>query len=143
MLTDVVTSDAFERGLSQLPLSMRETVIKKVRLLAENPAHPSLKTHRLKLVKVHIWDCYITESMRLLYEVKDKCLYLWELGPHAIVDNVHLRGFAANTRFNRRDDILAYHLNNSGREKRSSSGTHGVVRCKERDPREHEHVLAG
>jgi len=106
LLTDVVTSDAFEHGLSQLPLSMRETVIKKVRLLAENPAHPSLNTHRLKLVKVHIWDCYITESMRLLYEVKDKCLYLWELGPHAIVDNVRLRGFAASTRFNRRDDIL-------------------------------------
>nr|HET6902213.1 ATP-dependent helicase [Ktedonobacteraceae bacterium] len=106
MVIDVVTSDAFERGLSQLPLSMRETVIKKVRLLAENPAHPSLNTHRLKLVKGHIWDCYITESMRLLYEVKDKCLYLWELGPHAIVDNVRLRGFAANTRFNRRDDIL-------------------------------------
>ncbi|MEO8956199.1 MAG: 3'-5' exonuclease [Ktedonobacteraceae bacterium] len=107
MLIDVVTSDAFEHGLSQLPLAMRETVIKKVRLLAENPAHPSLKTHRLKLAKGHIWECYITESMRLLYEVKDKCLYLWELGSHAIVDNVRLRGFAANTRFNRRDDILA------------------------------------
>ena len=105
MLIDVVTSDDFEHGLSQLPLSMREIVIKKVRLLAENPAHPSLNTHRVKLVKGHIWECYITESMRLLYEVKEKCLYLWELGSHAIVDNVRLRGFAANTRFNRRDDI--------------------------------------
>ena len=107
MLNDVVTSDDFEHGLSQLPLSMREIVIKKVRLLAENPAHPSLNTHRIKLVKGNIWECYISDSMRLLYEVKDKCLYLWELGSHAIVDNVRLRGFAANTRFNRRDDILA------------------------------------
>jgi len=106
MLVDILTTDTFEHGLSQLSPGMRETAIRKIRLLAENPAHPSLKTHRLKTVKANIWDCYITESMRLLYEIKDKCLHLWELGSHSIVDNVRLRGFAANTRFNRRDDFL-------------------------------------
>jgi len=106
MLVDILTTDTFEHGLSQLPSSMRDIALRKIRLLAENPAHPSLKTHRLKQVKTNIWDCYITESMRLLYEIKNKCLHLWELGPHSIVDNVHLRGFAANTRFNHRDDIL-------------------------------------
>jgi hypothetical protein len=28
---------------------------------------------------------------------------LWDIGPHSLVDNVHLRGFAANTRFSRMD----------------------------------------
>lgn len=104
MSGDVLTTDAFERGLSQLSHSMQTIAMKKIRLLAENPKHPSLNTHRIRQIKadVHIWDCYITESIRLLYEVRDGMLYLWDLGKHAIVDNVHLRSFAANTRFSHR-----------------------------------------
>lgn len=104
MSGDVLTTDAFERGLSQLSHSMQAIAMKKIRLLAENPKHPSLNTHRIRQIKadVHIWDCYITESIRLLYEVRDGMLYLWDLGKHAIVDNVHLRSFAANTRFSHR-----------------------------------------
>src|SRR6266496_3173937 len=37
----------------------------------------------------------------------------------------------------------AYHLNNSGREKRSSGGMHSVVRCRERDQQACTLVLAG
>jgi superfamily I DNA/RNA helicase/mRNA-degrading endonuclease YafQ of YafQ-DinJ toxin-antitoxin module len=111
MLIDVLTTDAFERGLSQLSHSMQAIAMKKIHLLAENPKHPSLNIHRIRQIKtgVHIWDCYITESIRLLYEVRDGMLYLWDLGHHAIVDNVHLRSFAANTRFSHRDilpDVL-------------------------------------
>ena len=111
MLIDVLTTDAFERGLSQLSHSMQAIAMKKIHLLAENPKHPSLNIHRIRQIKadVHIWDCYITESIRLLYEVRDGMLYLWDLGQHAIVDNVHLRSFAANTRFSHRNimpDIL-------------------------------------
>ncbi|HYK84967.1 MAG TPA: UvrD-helicase domain-containing protein [Ktedonobacteraceae bacterium] len=104
MSGDVLTTDAFERGLSQLSHTMQTIAMKKIRLLAENPKHPSLNTHRIRQIKadVHIWDCYITESIRLLYEVRDGMLYLWDLGKHAIVDNVHLRSFAANTRFSHR-----------------------------------------
>jgi len=39
--------------------------------------------------------------MRLLYEIKESNLLLWDVGSHSLVDNVHLRGFAANTRFSR------------------------------------------
>jgi superfamily I DNA/RNA helicase/mRNA-degrading endonuclease YafQ of YafQ-DinJ toxin-antitoxin module len=101
MLIDVLTSDSFDQSLSRLPLPMRETVRRKIHLLAENPGHPSLNTHRLHNVKANIWDCYVSESMRLLYEIRDGNLQLWNVGPHSMVDNVRLRGFAANTRFSR------------------------------------------
>ncbi len=103
MLNTIEMTDTFERVLSQLPESMKEIVNKKIRLLAENPKHPSLNTHRIQKIKVnmHIWECYITESMRLLYEMREGVLRLWYLGSHAIVDNVHLRSFAASTRFSR------------------------------------------
>lgn len=103
MIADVLMSDAFEQSFSRLPFPMRDIVKRKIRLLSENPGHPSLNSHRLHNVKANIWDCYISESMRLLYEIKDNNLQLWDIGPHSLVDNVHLRGFAANTRFSRMD----------------------------------------
>lgn len=54
MLIDVLTSDSFAQSFSRLPLSMRDTVRRKIHLLAENPGHPSLNTHRLHNVKANI-----------------------------------------------------------------------------------------
>jgi mRNA-degrading endonuclease YafQ of YafQ-DinJ toxin-antitoxin module len=74
MIADALMSDAFEQTFSRLPFPMRDIVKRKIRLLSENPGHPSLNTHRLHNVKANIWDCYISESMRLLYEIKDNNL---------------------------------------------------------------------
>jgi mRNA-degrading endonuclease YafQ of YafQ-DinJ toxin-antitoxin module len=74
MIADVLMSDTFEQSFSRLSLPMRDIVKRKIRLLAENPGHPSLNTHRLRSAKANIWDCYISESMRLLYEIKDNNL---------------------------------------------------------------------
>ncbi|MFL5663833.1 MAG: UvrD-helicase domain-containing protein, partial [Ktedonobacteraceae bacterium] len=103
MLVDILVSDTFDQSLQQLTPSMQENVFKKVKLLAQNPAHPSLNTHRLHKARGNIWDCYISDGMRLLYEIKEGTLRLWDIGSHAIVDTVHLRGFAAHTRFSRKE----------------------------------------
>ncbi len=66
----------FEKKLKKLPLPVKEAAKKTLRLLAENPRHPSLKTH-----KVHkavgdfggdVFEAYITQKYRLT----------WEYGPH-------------------------------------------------------------
>jgi len=98
---DILGSEDFVRKLDNLSLSMRENVARKVRLLVENPGHPSLNVHPLHQVKERdIWDCYISDSMRLLYEIEVGNLHLWDLGSHAIVDKVHLRRFGSHTHFN-------------------------------------------
>ena len=84
---------------------MKKIVLEKIRLLSENPRHPSLNVHPLHNIKANIWDCYITDKMRLLYENKDGNLLLWDIGEHAIVDRVHLRSFAAHTRFKRMEEV--------------------------------------
>ena len=101
MAVEIVATEPFDQALRQLSEPMRKTVYGKIRLLADNPAHPSLNVHKLQKIKADIWECYITMSMRLFYEVKDGVLRLWNLGSHSIVDHVHLRGFAAHTRFHR------------------------------------------
>lgn len=102
MVVEILATEAFDLALQQLSESMRKIVHGKIHLLAENPAHPSLNVHRLDGVKdTDIRDCYITMSMRLLYEMKDGVLHLWDLGSHAVVDHVRRRSFAAHTRFSR------------------------------------------
>src|SRR5258706_10447753 len=103
MLVDILVSDSFDQSLQQLTPSVQENVFKKVNLLAQNPAHPSLKAHCLHQARGNIWDCYISDSMRLLYEIKDGTLRLWDIGLHTILDTVHLRCFAAHTRFIRKE----------------------------------------
>jgi mRNA-degrading endonuclease YafQ of YafQ-DinJ toxin-antitoxin module len=101
MVVEILVTETFDQALRQLSESMRKIVMGKIRLLAENPAHPSLQVHKLQQIKVDIWECYININMRLLFEVKDGVLRLWNLGSHSVVDHVHLRGFAAHTRFSR------------------------------------------
>src|SRR5260370_33603403 len=94
MIVDVLGSEDFVRMLDSLSLSMRDVVFRKVRLLVDNPGHPSLNVHPLHQVKERdIWDCYISDSMRLLYEIVEGNLHIWALGSLAIVDRVHFRRF--------------------------------------------------
>lgn len=101
MAVEILATETVDQALRQLSEPMRKTVLSKIDLLAENPAHPSLQVHKLQKIKADIRECYITVNMRLLFDVKDGALRLWDLGSHSIVDHAHLRGFAAHTRFSR------------------------------------------
>src|SRR5574340_861899 len=104
---DILISEEFEQAFKGLSQSMRDNVRRKIQLLAENPAYPSLNTHRLNQIKSkNISDCYISDSMRLLFEAKEDDLYLWDLGSHGIVDKVHLRGFASNRHFYHTSELM-------------------------------------
>ena len=51
MIVDVLGSEDFVRMLDSLSLSMRDVVFRKVRLLVDNPGHPSLNVHPLHQVR--------------------------------------------------------------------------------------------
>jgi len=71
-----------------------------------------------------------------------KHLYQWSFKEteERVKDSLVLRWFC-RVYFARVPD--EYHLNNAGREKRSSGGMHGVVRDRERDQQERTLILAG
>lgn len=62
----------FEKKLKKLPPPVREAAKKALCLLAENPRHPSLKTH--KVVKAtgefggDVFEAYVTKKYRLTWE---------------------------------------------------------------------------
>jgi len=101
---NIVVSDDFLSDFDNLQLDMRRRVTNKIRLLADNPAHPSLNAHRLERVPVdNIWECYISRGDRLIYEPQGEELRLWRVGDHTLIDRVHQLSFSPHTPFRRLD----------------------------------------
>lgn len=94
MKARMIRTEDFRRAWEQLTPQMRRIVDNKIRLLAEDPAHPSLNSHRLRQARAaDIWVCYISVNKRLLYQHKGSTIYLWDVGEHSLVERAHLRSF--------------------------------------------------
>ena len=99
MIDDIRVTQDFDTAFRPLPAQKQEIIKRKVEYLAQNPYHPSLNAHRVKQADGQIWECYIDQGMRLLYEVQQKTLRLWYLGGHAIVDRIHKLSFNRSALF--------------------------------------------
>jgi mRNA-degrading endonuclease RelE of RelBE toxin-antitoxin system len=94
MYKRIVCMEKFSRSLKRLSKPRQELAGEKIDFLKQNPAHPSLKVHRVQRVKDRkLWICYIGDSLRLLYQTQADAIYLWDIGPHVIIDRVHERRF--------------------------------------------------
>lgn len=62
----------FEERLVKLPAAVREAARKAFKLLAEDPRHPSLKTHKVhRAIGVFggdVFEAYVTKKYRLTWE---------------------------------------------------------------------------
>ena len=98
MARELIVSDDFLTGLDELTPDLKERALEKIKLLAENPAHPSLNAHKIKKVDGK-WECYINMAYRIIYEPLADVIRLWKIGDHSIIDKVHTLSFAAHTPF--------------------------------------------
>lgn len=99
MIEDIRVTQDFDTAFHSLPAQKQEIVRRKVEYLVQNPYHPSLKAHRVRQADGQIWECYIDQGMRLLYETQQKTLRLWYLGGHAIVERAHKLSFNRSSLF--------------------------------------------
>lgn len=99
-MTGILVSDEFATELNTYDSPLREQVLHKVRLLQQDPSHPSLRVHRVKQTDGK-WECYVNESYRIVYERAGDDLRLWKLGPHVMIDRIRHAAFAAHTAFKR------------------------------------------
>lgn len=98
MAKELIVSDDFLIGLDDLTPDLKERALEKIKLLAENPAHPSLNAHKIKRTEGK-WECYINMAYRIIYEPLADVIRLWKIGDHSIIDKVHTLSFAAHTPF--------------------------------------------
>ncbi len=83
----ILMSDRFLKQLNALSHPEQERVRSKIELLAENPSHPSLKAHQLKVRGY--WECYISDGDRMIYATQDGALVLYEVGRHEIIERFY------------------------------------------------------
>ncbi|GHO97891.1 hypothetical protein KSF_079390 [Reticulibacter mediterranei] len=101
MEAQVISTENFQQTFAYLSPQMKRITMRKIRLLAQYPHHPSLQPHRVQQCKEGLWIGYISMSVRLLYQFERNTLYLHEVGSHVIVDRVHQRSFTINNKAKR------------------------------------------
>lgn len=57
-------------------------VNKQLKLFAENPKHPSLRTHKLSGRMKNLWSISVAKDLRMVYLLKDNQAYFVDLGTH-------------------------------------------------------------
>lgn len=97
---EVIFSEVALKALKKLTAPMQKTVARKINLLVNDPTHRSLKVHRLSSSLVR-WECYISEFMRLIFEIQDGTLTIYELGGHKIIDDFYKRRNSVGKGFKR------------------------------------------
>jgi len=100
MARELIVSDDFLTGLDELNPELKERAIEKIKILSENPSHPSLNAHKIKKTEGK-WECYINMAYRIIYEPLSDVIRLWKIGDHSIIDKVHTLTFAPHTAFRR------------------------------------------
>jgi mRNA interferase RelE/StbE len=76
------TTERFEQDFLRLPPEIQKKVLKALRLLAENPRHPSLQTKPIQGAR-GLYEARIDQSYRLTYmRLPDDALLIRAVGKH-------------------------------------------------------------
>lgn len=75
----VLRSTPFKRDFKKLPLAIQIRAEKAVRLLIQNPRHPSLEA-RVVDVRRRIWKAKIDSGCRFTFEIRLDLIILRRLG---------------------------------------------------------------
>src|SRR5712691_5378170 len=94
----VLICDEFIVALDSFPAEKKKQAWDKIRLLAMNPHHNSLQSHRVHGAE-GMWECYVNDGYRIIYDIKGRALMLWKIGAHSLIDHAHRLTFAADTNF--------------------------------------------
>lgn len=77
----VARTERFKRAYRKLSPENRERARKAIRLLLENPRHPSLRVKRVQGTR-HIWEARVCRSCRMTFEIHGDTYLLRNIGEH-------------------------------------------------------------
>lgn len=79
---ELVVTEEFKEAFSKLPGDIKKKIRKQLRFLQANPAHPSLKIHKLN----GEWEFYVDIHYRCFFLREGNRFILLTVGSHKIVD---------------------------------------------------------
>ena len=69
----------------RLPRNIRNRADKQLRLLLDNPCHPSLRLHKMQGY-TNRWEISVTMQYRITFDIEGEEYVLRKIGPHDILD---------------------------------------------------------
>lgn len=82
----IIFTKSFEKSLKKLSLGEQKQVAIKLKLLQENPLHPSLRTKKIQGFQ-NLFECSINMDMRILWRYEgSEIIIALDIGHHSIVD---------------------------------------------------------
>ncbi|MBI4827145.1 MAG: hypothetical protein HY807_12120 [Nitrospirae bacterium] len=79
---ELILTEEFKKSYKRLPEDIKKRVKKQLRFLSSNPAHPSLKIHKLN----GEWEFYVDIHYRCFFLREGSKFALLTVGIHRIVD---------------------------------------------------------
>lgn len=79
---EIVVTEEFKEAFTKLPTDIKKKIRKQLRFLQTNPAHPSLKIHKLN----DEWEFYVDIHYRGFFLREGNKFILLTVGSHKIVD---------------------------------------------------------
>jgi len=62
-------TERFKRAFRDLPAPIQEKAVKALRLLAENPRHPSLQVKKIRGTE-NIWEARVDQKYRFTFQIE-------------------------------------------------------------------------
>lgn len=86
MAYQITFTKRFEKHFQTLNMQEKKQLQNKLKLLAENPMHPSLRTKRIQGTK-DLFECSVNMDVRIIwYYEGEKLIILVDVGHHDIFD---------------------------------------------------------
>ena len=63
-------SPSFRKRFKKKPPEMQDAITRCIKLLAEDPRHPGLNTHRMRGIR-GVWECYVDAGNRVTFHYAD------------------------------------------------------------------------
>jgi mRNA interferase RelE/StbE len=83
----ILLTKQFEKDYKKLHPVIQKQVHEKLRFLANDRSHPSLKTRKLKATS-DLWEFRITANYRAVFRMEGENCLLLGVGTHRIVDRI-------------------------------------------------------
>jgi mRNA interferase RelE/StbE len=80
----VLTTRSFDRDYAALPDNIQDLANQKLRLLLENPRHPSLRLKKMG-GRGEIWEASVTMTYRFTFQREGDTYILRRIGTHDIL----------------------------------------------------------
>ncbi len=80
----VQTTRAFDPDFARLSNQLKDRAEKSIRLLLDDPRHPSLRLKRMQGAE-RIWEARITRAYRITLQMSGEVLILRRIGTHDVL----------------------------------------------------------